>query len=467
MEESTEEFVENIRIALNEKLKYINEIAVGNIKTSVPEYRENLTTLISGLFNAGLIEKDLYKSTQLVHELKLPSMAPIEPSQKDAELSFRLYDYLKQFEYIEKDLNYSMEQLTIEQIEDLITFFNYINWSRLSQTAASPVESLLSKIEQTIRNSENPILAGIFRDSRSRLGKLEKCILSSLEDIQIYLEENYKLSVRNRAVRTAIMDSELEKKRIDEALLIFKKQVKVEMGEVNLHSNLLKSILEEDYSENSGQIKEQTLKRIDTNLTVIKKTEPKKKKEKKEDNSKLLMEGFKILSSTGSPLIEVSKKLTHNADIIETVEESLIHKIICFLMGKNEKERCRKYDVVVFQAGNETGQRIKIDLDELANDLTKTGYKLLLLGNRNSKTYLSLLQLSEKRSEEILSRYIENISLFLSKLPALDLYMKNNSSNAMRANMKGFKLDLNDIHSCLNKANKRRLEYASTQIPAV
>jgi hypothetical protein len=461
MEDSDNNFLESIRNSLNKKLKFINEVTIGNIKASVPEYRENLSTIISSLFNAGLLEKDLYKSTQMIHELKLPSMEPIEASKKDSELSFRLYNYLSQFEYIEKDMKFMTDQLSIKEIKDLITFFSYISWSKFSQDAASPVESLLSKLETRIKNSNNKILIGIFRDSRTRLIILEKCILSSLEDILIYLQEKYKLEVRTRVVRTEIHDTDLAKKNIDEALLIFKKQVKVEMGEVGLHTDLLRTILEEDYSADAENIRAQTIKNICINHTEVRKKEKKKPKEKKEDNGKLLIEGFKLLSASGSALLEVSKKLTHNADVLESAQKGFFYKIFFFLFGKQMSEQCRIYDIVVFFANNEDGQRLKIDLDAFADELTKEGYKLVLVGNQNSKTFLSLIHMSEKRREEILTNYIEKIALYLSKLPAIDLYMKNKSTNAMRAEMKGFKLDLNNIQSCLNKANNRRLEYLS------
>ena len=90
MDQSTEDFIENVRISLNSKSKYLNEVSISNFKTSVKDFREGLSTVISSLFNAGMLEKDLYKSTQAIYELKLPSMEEIDPSQKDAALSFRL-----------------------------------------------------------------------------------------------------------------------------------------------------------------------------------------------------------------------------------------------------------------------------------------------------------------------------------------------------------------------------------------
>lgn len=467
MEESTVSFLDSLRSVLNEKLLHISSAALPGIKAAVPEFKEVFETLTTSLFNANLLEKDIYKSSSVMHELKLPSDEPIESEKKEAEFSFRLYEYLRQLGFLKESFDFSSDSISMKETDDLKKFFEYINWSRLSPASASPVESILGEIEHSVNSGDNSILKGIIRDSRSRLSDIQHRILNCLEDTEIYLREKYKLDIRSRIMSAMEIDPDLAINKPEEILLLIKKHQKSETGATYLNSELTKEILREDYSENSAQLRNETLERIKRNNSAVEKMEKPGGDSREENAAALLHEGLRILSAAGPSLVDVSLKIIHNYDVINKVNRGMLYRLWCFLTGRRPKQESRRIDVVLFNEEDETSRKLKIDIDKLSEELSATGYRLVLTGNRNSKTYLNILKLPESAIEKMLIKHLKTIRIFLSKLPALDLYMKNNSSNAMKAEMKGFKLDLNDIHSCLNKANKRLLEYQSSQMPAL
>ena len=459
MEESTGTFIDKLQNALNEKLIFINNVAVKNIKTSIPEYREALSTLINSLYNSNLIEKDLYKSSQTVYELKIPPKDPIDPEKKEAEFSFRMYDYLRQFDCFGNNYDFSPQNISMEQVTDLKGFFSFIKWTGLSTASSNPVERILAEIELTVKSGDNSILIGIFRDCRTRLSESANIIFSALEDLDVYIREQYKLEVRKNLPSITAMDAQQAVHKPDETLFAIKNLIKTEKGEIPFYSKLIKEIIDEEYAADSDQRKTETIRRISSNSSTVKNEKEEKPSDEEADQKGLLLEGIKLLSACGSSLVDVASKLEHNADIIEKVNRGLFFRILGFLTGRKKTAGNRVYSIVVFNSDDETGRKIQVDLVKLTENLSSTGYRLILLGNKNSKSYLNLLQCPETKLEEILTGYLKRIVVFISKLPALDIYMKENSTNAMRAEMKGFKLDLNDIQSCLNKANKRRLEY--------
>ena len=225
MEDSSGGYNSRLQAAIGNKLIFINENVIGIIQDSLPVYRKTLETLINSLLKAELLERDLYESSSPVHTLKQPSEDPISADKKTAEISLRLFDYLKNFEYLENNCSYSPEELTIDRIIKIKRFFSFINWDRLSPSAPAPNERVMAEVEYSVRTGGDNLLKGIFRDSKRQLAESGSRILCGLEDIYVYLRESYKLDVRSRVLPALSLDGETASKKIEETVLQIKRTV--------------------------------------------------------------------------------------------------------------------------------------------------------------------------------------------------------------------------------------------------
>ena len=230
------------------------------------------------------------------------------------------------------------------------------------------------------------------------------------------------------------------------------------MGEQQFFPTLIREIIEEEFSENAESERAETIRRLLHNNTVPESSLPEIEEKQDGKGPRILLEGLRLLSPAGPALISISEKIIYNSDIIANAKTGFFQRFFQLLSGKKKTPQ-RIYDIVIFNAENETGSKIKVDINRLADELVSTGKLLASYGNKSSRNYQELMRGSGEELLKELSGNIRKLFMFQSKLAAIDLYMKDRSTNAMRASMHGIKLDLNDVQSCMFKANNRKAEY--------
>ena len=458
MGESSDNYIEILRAAAENKLSFINQNVLDIIVGSIDEYRKTFEALLNTLINSGLLVKDIYADCTPAFELKLPSSAPVKPADKRTELGIRLSDYLKQLVYLEDYYEFSLDFLTPERVRSLRNFFSFINWQGMSPNSVSPNDRLLAEIEKELSDKEDSLCRSVFRDAKQHLSELTEVILNGLEDTAIYLRESFKLEVREIVIPFVAAEADTFIRQPDEAVLSIKKEFRKRMGEIPFYTEFIKEIISEDFGGASAERQKTALERLTRNRTAIFDSEP--EEPSASDDNSLLLEGFRLLGSAGPALINIAEKLNDNADIIENRKPGLLQRILFFFNRKLSTERSlRIYNVIILDPRDETGKSVKINFNKYIGQITGRGRTLI--GYRN-KTGSALLELRRKDSAELADELAGNIKFLYActrLLPAIELYLRDRATNAMRCSMKGIKLDLNDIQSCIIKANRRRLEY--------
>ncbi|MBI9107669.1 MAG: hypothetical protein JEZ04_13055 [Spirochaetales bacterium] len=459
MEESSGEYSERLRAIIDEKRTFISQYVLGIVSESISEYRKTFEAILSTLIRGGLLNKDIYAGCIPAHKLKLPSSAPIKGKAWREEISIRLSDYLKQLIYLENYYELSLESLNQDKVRGLKDFFGYINWNTMSQSSVSPNEKILVEIENALSAGNDSLSLSVFVDGKNRLALLTSRLICAIEDLSIYLREEYKLEIRDRIIMTAAVTPDLINGAPDEAVLSVKKEFKTAMGEKPFHPVLIKEIFREDYSEQSERLREAVLTAIGTNKTVIE-DKPQDSGAEAEVNTKLLLEGFRLLAGAGPALINISEKLNINAHIVEDKRLSFFQRLLLFFRKKpSDEDESRIYKVVIFNPAEEACNSVRINFNEYISNLTEEGQLLLGYGNRSSNEFLRIQKLSAEQLTKELTRHIKILYGCLKKLPLLDLHLRDRANNAKLGSMKGIRLDLNDIQSSIIKSNNRRLEY--------
>ena len=133
---------------------------------------KSLETAVNALLNTGILTENKYQSSSEPHELKLPPDKDTSPDSGTEEISYRLSEYLRQIEYLENNYSLTPDSLTIERCSELIDFFSYINWERISPSSTSPNERMLAGVDEAVQKSDNNLLQGLVRDSKKQLARL-------------------------------------------------------------------------------------------------------------------------------------------------------------------------------------------------------------------------------------------------------------------------------------------------------
>ena len=463
MEDSSVDFNAELQARIKDKHLFIIETVLPVLSDSISEHRVTLDMLVNALKNAGILTEDRFRSMSDPHELKIPPDDAVDHDARIEEISHRLSDYIRQLEFLEENYDLSPDSMAIERINELIHFFNFINWQRMSSSSDSYNERTLAWIEGTVSTGDDFIIKGIFRDSKKQLSESLKRIRNGLEDIKNYLIENYKLEIRNRVLPNLTLAEETTSRNLDEVMLMIKKEFRNEMRGIPFISEPVRELVNEEYSRESEELKKKTLQRIPDYKTRADFDLEDSDAEDEENNTDMLFEGFRLLAAACPALLQVADKLQRNSDIVEDAHQSLLKKLIYFLIGRKIKNPERIYPVVIFNAQDETAEKLRIDMLRFCSEMKKEINRLISIGDQSSRVRLKLEQASPSDIEAELEKHLKRMFRYLSVLPAIDLYLKNRASNAMRASMNGIKLDLNDLQSCVMKSNKRRLEYQARQ----
>ena len=459
MEESSGAYIDRLTAEIQEKRSFIDPEVIGILVDSISEYRKTFEALLTTLINSGLLIKDIYSGSMSATELRIPSSEPIHGKRRRDEISIRLADYLKQLFYLEDYFEFSLESLTPERVKNLRCLFGYINWSSMSHNSVSPNERIMADIENTLAASEDKLHRRVFSDGKKQLEELTGKIYCGLDDLSVYLREEYKLEVRERVIPLAGIPPELFTNQADEAVLLLKKVFKVEMGGSPFYTSFIKEILREDFSEKSDILKATVLTALRTHRSKVKE-EIFEFHDRSEADKNLLIEGIRRLSGAGPALINIAEKLRLNADIVEERKLTLFQRLRFFFRKKDYlDDRQRIYTIIMFNPAEEPPNSLKLNFNKYISDLTAEGRLLLGYSNQDGSSFLDIKKLSNEELEAELIKHIKILYGCMKKLPAIDLYLRDRATNAMRGTMKGIKLDLNDIQSSIIKSNNRRLDY--------
>jgi hypothetical protein len=459
MGKSSADYIDYLRVELDEKRTFINEFVIDIVEESVSEYRKTFETVSNTMISADKIAKTLYGSSLQTGELKLPSAEPISPNSIKEELGIRLSDYLEQLNYLENYYEISLEYLNPERVRMLKLMFEFISWNSMSEASVSPNERALYEIQSSLSTDEDKLSCDIFRDSKRKLSELTFRILCGLEDISIYLREAYKLEVRDRVMVLADIDPETIKGHEDEAVLSIKKLFRTEMGENPFYTAFIKAILREDTGSQGEELKKTVIDNVKNHKTVIRIGDEGFDSEN-ENDLVLLIEGFRLLGGAGSALINIADKLNLNADIVENRKLTFLQRLFTFFRKKpTVKKTQRTYTIIIFRPDDQSAHRVKIDFSKYISELTKEGQLLLSFGNKESRQMLDLDNVAAEQLISELKKHIRILYAALNRLPAVDRALRDKATNAMLGSMKGIKLDLNDIQSSIIKSNRRRLEH--------
>jgi len=355
----------------------------------LPKLKEHLNifqTYFQNIYNIlirkGLIQEDPYKGDEKISEVKVPSSAPILETSMHENMGHRISTYHTQVEFLNTYYQISLDFLTIKRLNKIAELLRYINWLQLTPTSTNPPTKFVADALQKIKMGTDNISTQIIVDSCNQIQKNIKEIHTLLDEIIVVSRELYKFEVRKKVLPHIQNDLKLLANNQDGALKAIKGIFPKYITKKPFYISLIKEILQEEYSDSSENLRQSILSRL-----KVKENKPKQIK-KKIDHKPLLIQGLRIIASTGFHIRDAITKLNHNHTTYENRKIGIGQKIILFLKKLiRGKEDSLSYEIEYFDTTTASTKTEKLNFQIFIEDLDKKAKFYNAISNKASSTY--------------------------------------------------------------------------------
>ncbi len=450
------EFRQTLFSAYEVKLNWYNE---DELKTLLEEYRtlhsvlQNLTTL---LIKKGQIQADPYKLDKKISDIIVPDDSQFLESERAVKLGSRLSDYERSLDFICNLFQFSIANLTVERIKNLVALNNYIDWKSVTPTAAKMNTRALGECIGQLKKGEEQLSYEVAHDSVVRAAKAVAHANQILKNVMDFQKEVFKVEIRKNIFDHPSYSEEKSMNSVADATAQIKKLFPQVMGKRPYYSELVDELVQEEYGPNKEQKQKEVLKKFEI---VVQKEE---KKKAEIDTKELLMEAVRTLSGMAPQLDIVIAKINENHALLESEHQSFMDKLIAaFRKAFNLKEPPAEYVVTLIDASSQSKRNEVIKLNEFLTDLSKRSRVYNSLSVKKAAGYVKLEAQSEEAIEEYLIKQLSECNKLMMLLTGLDDYFKAAPKAENKAKVKGMKMELTAMKNITVKTNQRKAEYTS------
>ncbi len=454
--EQGSEFVMQLAPALERRRDYIETKLMAELKEQFRLMQTSFQSIYNILLRKSLVNEDPYKLDKKISEITIPSKDPFTESAKNEQLSIRLSDYDLQLDFINSYYEFSLNTLAMDDIKKVAELVKYIRWEQVTETSSNLITRTLAAVLGRIKQGSDDLSTKIVGDALTQLSKVSKKILSLLKETSSYHREQYKLEFREKVLPEVKLSPAIVQQKQEDALKLVKQKYPKLMENTPFYQALIIEVLQEEYSENADEMKQTLLEQID-----VQSDQPKKKKQEV-SFSTYILDGIRMLASSGTHLEAAIKKLEENNDFLVNRKLSFGEKFKRWLTKISKKKPSALiYEIEYFDNDSVHAKTEKLNFTKFLEDAKKRTAVLANLVSKMSSQYRKIEQAPEEKAFEFLTSNLTDVQLILRRLPALDAYFKTEVPKEQRNLVRGIKMEINAIKNAYVKANQKRHEYVS------
>ncbi len=448
------EFHEELKYAVECRRDFLETEILPKLKDMFKNYKSAFQSIVNLMLNKALIKEDPYKHDQKISEISIPPLTQIMENEKAVQLGSRLSFYDTQLEHITSYYVFSVDYMNTDRIRLLKKFVNYIHWKMVAETSQNPTTRSLASILAKIRNGNDQLAISIINTSINQLATFQKVIEDYLKDIENFQKEAYKLKVRDRVMINSGIYKYASENSTEETLSVMRKKFNETMVEEKFLSDLIKEILEEEFSTESEELRQDLLFKLTQNAVKKEKKEDKKIKVKP-PSLNILMNAALTVCSASSQLKSLSEKINTNVSVLSEANISPLMKILSKIFKVDTSKN------VVFEIeyiDDITGSR-KVEKIDKSDFLRKIQKIQAEISPHKLKAEVTAIKTSEGR-ENYLSDFIDNADMKLKILTyqtgGIDKYIKKSAESGQ---LKGFVIENNALKNIIIKSKQQAQEY--------
>ena len=427
-----------------------------SLKSDLRTFYTSFGTAKNILTKKGYLSEDPYRYDDKISEVTPVQSDPFMENERSTVMSIRITNFDSQLDFLNNFYQFNLTFLNLQRLKNISHFIRFIRWEDLSPNSQDPNTGGMAHLVSKIRQGDDALSSNIINDVQKQLGEGIRKIQDKIKRIIIFKREEYKYLVRTSLLPQIQVSADDFSRDPEKILRVMRKDFPSAMPGSPFVPELLKEILEEDFSSNSNQLRDTLLKRLSVQVKTV-------SKPKDTINFRnILLEALKLYSTTATPTESSLRKLKESSLILEDRAMTVGEKIAQFFMklvGKDDQSPI--YPLEFFDKISASSRTENLDFGKFCEDVASRSRTAASLAMRTSNFYLSLTMKTDDEIFEWLERNTLDMTKVMERMNALDTYFKTEIPKERRHLIRGVKSELAQIKVALGHANKKKHEFVS------
>lgn len=447
------DFLVNLEVSIEKRKEEIELNELPKLKEYLGIFQTYYENIYNILIRKSLIQEDPYKYDEKISEVSIPSSDAFLESEKQEQLSQRLASFHTQLEFLNNYYQFSLDFLNLKRLKNITGLIKYINWFSLTASSTQLMTRAVGELVAKIKMGTDNMSSQIINDSLTQIERNVKLILSHLEAIIAFLREAYKLKIRKQVIPAVQFNP---KESTGDMVKSIKKAFPSHIKNEPFYPELIDEIVKEEYSDQKDQLRQELLAKLSV------KEQKSEKSEKKKSFKVILLQGVRMLASSGYQIDDAAGKLSENNLIYRSRKMSLGERFSKWLKKVvSGKEDNQSYEIEFFDVGSSVSKTEKINFVDFIEEMQKKGKLFAALSNKASSTYCRLEGSTDGKIYEFLNHNIAQLQVILRRMTGLNDFFRVETPKEKKNKIRAINLEINAVKNSIIKSNKKKHEYVA------
>ncbi len=453
---ASSEFITELNHILDHRRAYLEATRIPVLREQFRIYHGAYQGILNVLLRKGLVSEDPYKSDQRISEVSIPTDTAFLGSEAKEQTSIRLAEFDNQLGFLNNYVQFTLDYLNLKRVRTLAGLAGYIKWPQLSETSAHMLTCSVAQCITRLRAGGDGLSLAIVTDNHRQLIKSTNLILQILREISDYQCERYKLEVRERVLPHLQLGRISAPEQYDRVLPVIKKGITAHMHGRPYIGELISQILEEDHGENGQEAKQAVFDRLRTQQ------EAQPPQQQQPADPRILSESLRTMARASRYIETAVLKLRDNNAALSSRQISLGERLRGWI-DRVVRQAEQSSALIVEYVDEQTSavRHERIEFEPFCDEALKRAKVLTGIQSRMGTTYRKLQHASERQVFRYVNRELEELFLLHRRLEALQTYIRSEMPRESRSSLLAVDQELEALHGCLVRANKKKHAYAA------
>ncbi len=452
-------FTEQLEQTLEARRARLEQHEISELKEELRVFHTAYNGIVQLLHRNSIISEDPYAHEHKISGVDAPENSKVPEGEKEHRLSSRLSYYDAMLDYVNNYYQFNVDGLSMPELKRLADMVGFWKWNQLSPHSSHYSTGLLGEQVGRLRETPDHMAVSIVNDNLNQLIRSQRKIMDLLKRIGSYRREKYKLEVRQR-VTERMEQPDVSPEHIDPVVSNIKKAYKSSDLREPFYPELIREIVEEDFTERGRQLRQAKLQAIEHDSGP----EENKRREQKENLKSVLLDAVRAIANSSRHLEACVEKLQESSEVYESRRRGIWVRIKRWLYRTAYGGPPPTiYNISYSDITTSARHTEEVDFHALMNEISKKAKQLAVLLNPNSRAASRLEAAGEAQILPFLTKTIEQVQMFHRTLNGLDQFFKTNTPPAQRPQIRGIKIELSSIRNSIIRANQLRHDFVARQ----
>ncbi len=453
---SQDNFSAQLLQALDAKSSWFDTVALPKVLENYRLHSSCVQNLLSALIKKSIIQADPYKHDKKISNIIIPENTEFSEGERASVIGLRLSDYDSMLDFLCNYFKFSVSHVDLNRINKLLALNNTFQWDSFTVNNPKPNTRGLATLMAQARSGADPLTLSLFSDTVSKSARAIDEINATLAELSVFQREMYKGQVRKNVFEHPAFDKDAAYKNEGAMLEQIKKLLPAVLGKKSYNADLVKEILEEEFSAQKEAKRAEVLRKLEVRV------ERKVKKVEKVDTKAMILDAIHLLGALSPQLTTVIEKVNFNHNVLENEKNTFFDKLkTIFRRAFNLSEPPTVYEVI--EVDKSTGQRRKVTINyhDFISNMNRRLRVYSSFSQKNSPGYQRVSGIEEAKILDFVQKQSSECKSLFVQLNALDEYFKTACNPSNKSRIKGMKIDLAAMKNTLINVNQKRGEYCA------